>query len=345
MFVGGMQLQFQSEAFSVEIPVASLVVEFEDGGKVIVFSDARNPEVRMFTRDQSILRHPAIRSLPGVAAVLGRRELTRALRLTLYFAAGCVVALWLGSLAMSMMARAVVARIPMEWEQKIGDREIEKLQKRGNLLDDSNSVAQLAALASPLIQVLPAGRRDWKFYIANDPAPNAFALPGGHVVVSTGLLEIADQPEELLGVLAHELAHQTKRHAMRRCLAAAGPVVIFGLFIHSNSGMGNLLAAGSGLMVYQGFSKDYEMEADATGWNYLVAANIDPRGMIRALQKLEASQGAPGLRFLAPEAFQSHPATEKRIARLESQWKKLARKSDFLDLAPVKWTFKETVTN
>jgi predicted Zn-dependent protease len=271
--------------------------------------------------------------------------LNRALRLTLYFAAGCVLAVWLGSLAMSAMASAIAARLPMEWEQKMGAREIGELQQEGSLLDDSNQVAQLAALAAPLIQALPEGSRDLKFYISNDPDPNAFALPGGHVVVNAGLLRMADQPDELLGVLAHELAHQTKRHAMRRTVAAAGPLVIFGLFLHSSSGVGNLLTQGSGLMVYQGFSQDYETEADDTGWNYLVAAHIDPRGMIRAFQKLDASEEKSGLHHFPPQALQSHPATAKRIARLEKKWNKLAHKSDFLELPPVKWTFKDGVNN
>jgi Zn-dependent protease with chaperone function len=345
IWVGQMQLQFQSEAVSLDIPLATLEVEFVNAGKGIFFNDSRRPEVKIFTWDQSILRHPAIRAHPQARAVLGRRELTRALRLTLYFAAGCALVMWLGSLAMSTMARAIAARIPMEWEQKIGAGEIEKLRIRGRLLDDSNEVAQLTALAAPLIQALPAGRRDLKFYISGDPEPNAFALPGGQVVVNAGLLQMTDQPEELLGVLAHELAHQTKRHAMRRTIAAAGPLVIFGLFLHSNSGLGNFLTMGSGLMVYQGFSQDYETEADDTGWSYLVAANIDPRGMIRAFQKLEASEGKLGLHAMAPHALQSHPATEKRIARLEKKWNHLARKSDFLDLAPVKWTLQKTVNN
>jgi len=331
-------MQFQAEALSIAIPMTALEVEFEDGGPGIFFNDAARPEVKLFTRDQSILRHPAIRSRPEVASILGRRELTRALRLTGYFAAGCVLVLWLGSLAISAMAGAITARIPMAWEQKVGAHEIEELRKSGKLLDDTNAVAQLADLAAPLIQVLPPARRDLKFYITSDPDPNAFALPGGSVVVNAGLLKMADQPEELLGVLAHELAHQTKRHAMRRGIAAAGPLVIFGLFLHSDSGMGNLLSVGSGMMVFQGFSQDYETEADDTGWDYLVAANIDPRGMISVFKKLEAKEGKLGSRAFAPQALQSHPATEKRIARLENKWNKLARKSDFLTLAPLKWT-------
>jgi predicted Zn-dependent protease len=285
-----------------------------------------------------------VRSHPRISAVLGQRELTRALRLTLIFAVGCALAVWLGSLAMSAMAGAIAERVPAEWEQKIGAGEIEHLRQDGLLLDDSNDVAQLTDLAAPLVRVLPAGHRDLKFYISDNPEPNAFALPGGPVVVNTGLLKMADQPEELLGVLAHELAHQTKRHVMRRKIAAAGPLVIFGLFLHSDSGVGHILALGSGLMVFQGFSQDYEMEADATGWSYLVAANIDPRGMIKMFQKLEAWEGT-GPHGFAPQALQSHPTTEKRIARLEHKWEKLSRKSGFLELPPLKWNLPPTVNN
>jgi beta-barrel assembly-enhancing protease len=345
VLVGATKLQFQSEVASVDIPLATLEVEFENGGNGIFFNDSRRPDIRIFTLDQSILRQPAIRRHPQVAPVLARRELKRALRLTLYFVAGCVLVVWLGSLATSAMARAIAARIPMEWEQKIGAREMEQLRQSGTLLDDSNDVARLTALAAPLIQALPAGRREVKFYISADPEPNAAALPGGYVVVNSGLLRMADQPEELLGVLAHELAHQTKRHVLRRTLAAAGPLVIFGLFLHSENRTGNLLTLGSGLMVFQGFSQDYETEADDTGWSYLVAANIDPRGMIRAFQKLEASQRKLGLHAFGPRSLQSHPATEARIARLESKWKKLARKSDFLTLAPVQWILDNNVNN
>lgn len=343
--VGPAELRFQSEQVSLSIPLTNLEVEFEKAGKGIFFQDAARPELQIFTLDQSILRHPAIRSHSQVASALGQRETIRALRLTVYFVVGCLLVVWLGSLAMSAMARALAARMPMEWEQKIGTREIEKLKKNAQLLDDSNDVAQLASLAAPLIQTLPVDRRDLKFYIANDADPNACALPGGNVVVNVGLLQLLDQPQEILGVLAHELAHQTKRHAIRRNIAAAGPMVIFGLFLHSNSGVGNLLTAGSGLMVFQGFSQEYETEADDTGWNYLVAANIDPRGMIQAFQKLEAFENKPGLRHLAPQALQSHPATAKRIARLENKWNKLPRKSDFLSLAPVKWDATHRVNN
>ena len=70
------------------------------------------------------------------------------------------------------------------------------------------------------------------------------------------MLQLTETPEELLGVLAHEIAHETQRHVIRQRIAAAGPIVIFGVFLHSRNGAGNLLALGPGLMILLGFSQD-----------------------------------------------------------------------------------------
>jgi Zn-dependent protease with chaperone function len=335
------KLRFQSDLVAEEIPMDAVEVEFEQGSDRIYFNDPTRTDLRIFTSDQSILKHPAIRQAGNVQAqvarVLGRRELTRALRLTGYFVVMCVLATWFGSMALSFMARRLVAEVPMSWEEQFGREHIDELRREGMLIDDTNQIAQLTALAQPLIQVLPENRRNLKFYILKDADPNAFALPGGYVVVHEGLLQMTDTPEQLLGVLAHEIAHETQRHLIRNKIAAAGPLVIFGVFMHSRSGVGNLLALGSGLMVYEGFSQEYESEADSVGWQYLVAANIDPRGMIQMFQKLKAVEDGMKFAHAVPAAFDSHPALSKRIGRLESKWRKLKRKTGFLELPPVSW--------
>jgi Zn-dependent protease with chaperone function len=341
IFLDRWKLHFRSETVSEEIPMESIEVEFEKGSRRIYFNDPSRPELKIFTSDSSILKHPAIRQSEHVraqvTAATGQHEASRALRLTLYFIVGCIVATWFASVSLSFMVRAIASRVPMEWEDRFGQKQIDKFRKEGLLLDDSNEVARLAEVAAPLIQVLPENRRNLKFYILDDPEPNAFALPGGHVVVHSGLLEMTDTPEELLGVLAHELAHETQRHMIRKTISAAGPLVIFGIFLHSHTGAGNLLALGSGLMVFEGFSQEYETEADDVGWKYLVAANIDPRGMIHTFEKLKASEDEMGMGHIIPQAFASHPALAKRIARLQSKWNKLDRKFGFLELPPVTW--------
>jgi len=111
--------------------------------------------------------------------------------------------------------------------------------------------------------------------------------------------------------------------------------VIFGVFFHSHDQTLDVLSNGSGLLVTRGFSQEYELEADDFGWKYLVAANIDPHGMIEMFQKLKAFDVRSKTANLLPQAFSSHPALDKRIARLERRWKNLPDKSGFRPLAPL----------
>jgi beta-barrel assembly-enhancing protease len=338
IFIDRWNVQFRSESVSEEIPVEGIEIEFEESTNRICFHDPLRPEVKIFTTNQSILKHPSLQRVTQVQSqishVLGRRELKRALKLTAYFLIACVVVTWLGSVSVSFMVRTIAAGVPMQWEEKFGAEEIAKLRKEGRLIDDTNQIAQLMEVAQPLIKVLPANRRNLKFYILDDDEPNAFALPGEHVVVHSGLLRMAETQEELLGVLAHELAHETQRHLIRESIASRGTLAVFGVFVRGRQATGSALGMGSGFLVTQGFSQRYEAEADAVGWKYLVAANIDPRGMISMFKKLQAEEG---IERLMPQSLASHPALSTRIATLEKNWQKLNRTSGFLELPPVKW--------
>ncbi len=83
------------------------------------------------------------------------------------------------------------------------------------------------------------------------------------------------------------------------------------------------------MLISQSYSQEYELEADAAGWDYLRSAGIDPRAMIDMLQKLDQEQNRY-VRFKTSfGAFSSHPATLKRIDRLEKKWRKLRDKTPF----------------
>lgn len=158
------------------------------------------------------------------------------------------------------------------------------------------------------------------------------------MIVYTGLLELVDRPEQLLGVIAHEAAHVTQKHGFRKALSAAGPFLIFGVFLGGGDGLLNMLSENSGLLIQQSFSQEYETEADAVGWQTLVNANIDPRGMTDLFLKLKGYELSRKFAAVRPQAFESHPALDKRIARLEAKWRKLPRKAGFRELKPVEVT-------
>ena len=326
-------LVFRAPEKTVEIPLPRVTLELEKNGTKVYLYDDERPELMIYAEDDSVLEHPAFNGIPElrdqVSAILTRRELSRRLRMVGYALAGCVMIACALSLGSSVLVKYLAGKVPPDIERKFGDDVIQEMQSKGELLDDTNKTAMLAELAAPLIRVLPAGQNQLHFHICRDAEPNAFALPGGHVVVNAGLLSMVDRPEELLGVLAHEMAHVTQKHHFRKIISAAGPVIIFGVFLHSRSSLLNAVTGASGIMVFQGFSQDYEKEADDVGWQYLLAANVDPSGMITMFQKFQSYEGRLKIGQLLPQAFQSHPALSKRISRLQSRLPGISRHRTF----------------
>lgn len=330
-------LHFQSEEVTLRIPLPRLKVELGEGeDERVYFSDPSQPEWKIYTLDESVLDHRALANESGVreqlSKIVTRRELSSRLKLTLWCLAVFAVLACLGWMATSFMARSLIARIPAEWEAEIGREVLEELQGEMQFVDDKERMAKLAALASPLTRKVGGTNQPFIFHIVENPEPNAYALPGGHVIVYTGMLDLVDRPEELLGVIAHEVAHVTQKHGFRKVMSGAGPFLIFGVFLRGGNGLLNMLSDNSGLLIQQSFSQEYETEADDVGWQYLVDANIDPRGMTELFLKLKGYELGQKLVSLTPQAFDSHPALEKRIARLEAKWKKLPRKTGFIQL-------------
>jgi len=325
---------FQAGSVTVEIPVDHLTARLDDAGENIWFEDSTRPGRLIYTADLAVLGCHWLPQLDACRAecqaAANRRELSRRLRVTAGFVLGGILLTWIAMIVVGVMARSLAASVPAAWEKKAGEDELRELQARFPFVDDSNLVSQLEALAAPLEAVTPGGVGAFQFHVVDLPIANAFALPGGHIVVTTELLRAVDHPEELLGVLAHEMSHVTQRHHARKIISSAGPLVICKIFLHSGNGVLNVLSQGSGLLVNQSFSQDYETEADDTGWKYLVAAHIDPRGMIDMFRKFEAIGAEKDGGVL--QAFASHPALEKRIDRLTAKWERLPVKSGFLVL-------------
>ena len=331
------RLAFRSEDTTFDVPLEQLIVELGEEDGRIYFRDRMDAGLRIFTEEEAILDAPGIGRDGTLRQYLvrtgSRRELGRRLRVTGYVVAACFLLGWLGVQATQLMVRSLVARLPPEWEQKLGEERIAELKAEGVLIEDSNRVAKLTTLLAPLLRVVPQGNT-FKFHLLDSPQPNAMAVPGGHILVTTALLDLASN-NELLGVIAHEAAHLTQNHHARKVISAAGPVIIFGTFFHSRNGLANFVGRGSELMLTQGFSQEYETEADELGWQYLVQANLDPRGMISLFQKFKAEDAREKTGFKLPQAFQSHPALDKRIARLEAKWKRLKHPAGFLEVPPV----------
>ena len=205
-----------------------------------------------------------------------------------------------------------------------------ELRQTETIVEDAKELTNVVAAVRPLLGTVPDPGVKYRFYLMEEELPNAFAVPGGHIVVTQGLLKLVERPEDIAGVIAHELAHVTQRHSLRQTVSSAGPYFLCRLFLRGNGGLMGVLAGSSQLLVCQSFSQEFEYEADDVGWGYLVAARIDPRGLAEMLRRLEEEVERLKLGDSVPQAFSSHPATAKRIRRLEEKWQKLRDKSGFI---------------
>jgi beta-barrel assembly-enhancing protease len=335
------EFHFQSEPVTLAVPLHRLRVRVGAGAdERIYFQDAESPDWEVFTADFTILDHPFLPQMATVREQLSRdatkEELRRRWKLVGYVVAVLALLVWLCNLAVDGAVSALVKRVPPQMEQQLGDETLAEVQQEMTFLEDSNRVAQLAMLIAPLTNAVTLGTNGLKLFIAEESDPNAFALPGGYVIVTTGLLDLVDQPEELLAVLAHELAHVQRKHGIRSMISGAGPFLIFGVLLGGSDGLVGLLGNVTDVMVRSGFSQEYETEADEVGWQILLKSKVDPRGMINAFRKLQTHEAQQQFHDDTPQAFRSHPAVEKRIARLEKQWKQLTAKTDFRDLSALK---------
>lgn len=165
----------------------------------------------------------------------------------------------------------------------------------------------------------PAGRPGAvEFRASAELGPNAFALPGGTVVVLDALVELAADDQEVVAVLLHEMGHVAGRHALRQMLQASAVGLAMAWYIGDFS---NLLAAAPALMLEARYSRDFERDADRFAAEALQANAIPAGRLADMLLKLETARqrgldakfGA-GLNYLS-----SHPASEERIQRLRSQ--------------------------
>lgn len=150
-------------------------------------------------------------------------------------------------------------------------------------------------------------------HVVNNNEVNAFALPGNHIVVHTGLIYMCDNPEELIGVLAHEIAHLEKRHVIERMRTEGIITLLEGAVAQ---GGGAAVASAVGELAGLAFSRDQENEADEVGFTFLINSNIRPNGMATLFRKMKADSDISGY---IPEFMSTHPELESRAINIETK--------------------------
>lgn len=212
-----------------------------------------------------------------------------------------------------------------EREKEVGREEHPKILKAfGGAYEDPEIGAYIATVGARLSQHSEMPGLVWTFTVLNDSKVNAFALPGGYVYITRGLLAMAGNEAEVAGVLSHEIGHVTARHTAQRYSTTVATSLGLQVLGAVGSAVGVPSVAGDAVALgaqaaLQGYSRDQEFQSDMLGVRYMTRAGYDPDAMTSFFTKLRAHQRIEGLMEGNPDAgeqsniMSTHPRTADRI--------------------------------
>jgi predicted Zn-dependent protease len=227
--------------------------------------------------------------------------------------------------------RSELVLVSEQDEIRAGDAAADQVAAEIGIVDAPALTDYVAAVGARVAAHAPQRSHGYRFQILDQDEPNAFALPGGHVYVSRGLLALANREDELAGVIAHEVVHVAGRHHAQRQtrLAGVGILALPGVLAGAILGpIGDLIAApgvlaGAGALA--SYSRSQELEADRYGQEIAAAAGYDPGALGRFLIALERETQ---LRLEGPREpgwLDSHPANPDRAAQAAAHAAELTR--------------------
>lgn len=244
--------------------------------------------------------------------------------LSILLGMGLLVFLSSGCAVNPVSGDSEVSFVSAEDEQKLGDQEAENVKKTMGLIEDPKTLAYVQTIGNRLAKHSPRKDVKYTFQIVDMEAPNAFALPGGYVYVSRGLLVLVNSEDELAGVMGHEIGHVAGRHAVQRVtrsvatsplriatgIAGAAVSIVTPGLGDSIAGVGEVASAA----VIAPYSRDQEREADRIGQEMAANAGWDPEGLSSLLESLGKADRLLSGKEHQSSFFDTHPATDERVA-------------------------------
>ncbi len=212
------------------------------------------------------------------------------------------------------LASFLAPRIPVAWEEQLGQSVIRQLAPPERQCRDIARAGKVEEILANLTSSVPQSPYSFRVIVVNDPSVNALAVPGGTIVVFRGLLDKTGSAEALAGVLAHEVQHIQRRHATQALLQQLSMKVLIAAVVGDAKGLSYGLE-GARILGMLRYSRQYEDEADAEAIRLLVASGIDPRGLATFFEAVQADRAAS---LKIPAYLSTHPDMEGRIQRLKA---------------------------
>lgn len=213
------------------------------------------------------------------------------------------------------LAAFVASRVPVSWEERLGRSIVTHLVPPAMRCTDKTRTRVIDEIITVLTAPLPTSPFTIRVIVVNDSTINAFAVPGGYIVLYRGLLEKTQTAEELAGVLAHELQHIFKHHVTQALIQHVSTGLLLAAITGDTSRATAYGLESARLLGILRYSRQSEEEADAAGMRMLLESGIDPKGMIAFYELLtkSTSETSSILKYLS-----THPSTGDRIKKLKS---------------------------
>lgn len=273
---------------------------------------AAEPDARLILTDAELIAH-----LERRAPKLRGRAASWSLSWKRATGIGAVAAVVVGlaALALPSVPRVLAELVPLSWEKRLGEQVAASILEGTTPCTAPAGRAALDRLVERLTRVIelpyPAS-----VSVHALPIENAFAAPGGMVVIGSELIAQMESADELAGVLAHELGHVAERHPTTSAIRILGISFFIDVMVGGSSGVADTLAQGAGLLVGLSYSRAGEHEADRIAVEALREAGIRPDGLARFFARMAEQHGAleQGRLGTALGWLSTHPSFAARLA-------------------------------
>ncbi len=257
-----------------------------------------------------IRSHPATTTLPAPSL----------LSLVTALMASTLVLLAAGCATNPVTGNRELALISEGQEISMGQQGAQEVESSIGLVNDADLQAYVRRVGMALAAKSERPKLPWRFGVIDDPMPNAFALPGGPIYITRGLLSLMDSEAELATVLGHEIGHVTARHAVSQMSKAQLAQLGLGVGMILAPGLQNLGGAlSSGMqLLFLKYGRDDERQSDDLGFRYALNEGYDVREMDDVFAALARSSEIEQKSAL-PSWLSTHPAPEERIQRINQK--------------------------
>lgn len=218
----------------------------------------------------------------------------------------------------------------LDLDKQMGKANAEMVASQMGIYENEQMTAYVRSVGERLVAQLDKPLFEYQFHLVEEPSPNAFALPGGYLYVTTGLLPILQSEDELACILGHEIIHSNNRHSIKQLRKKILPKMLeipgnlIGMFDEDLGAVFTKPIETSNELLFASHSRKSEKEADKLGIELAAKAGYDPQAMTTALSRLSRSVEVAMDQKESRSYFSDHPYTPDRVKSINKQIKKMS---------------------